>query len=386
MSNPTLQRTAFETSRLLEFFDEKELQMQIGHNRDLWPLALVKELIDNGLDACDGAGISPVLAVKLEDDAVWVGDNGPGLPAGILRRSLDYSVRVSDKRHYVAPTRGQLGNALKTVWAAPFAINGEHGQVEVWARDIHYTIDVSLDRIAQVPHLELSEEPSDVKNGTIVKMHWPEIASYLYPQDEAYFYKTNLSELAVGYALCNPHMSLSVGEFKWTATDRSWRKWTSSEPTPPHWYTTEDLRNLAAAYIAAGAKKSVREFVSEFRGLSGTAKQKRVVDAAGLSGLTLEDLVVNGDLDFLRLSRLLAQMQAESRPVKAEILGVIGEKHFDRWMQANGASADSVVYRKRNRRGCIGKMASPSMPRRNTPNVLRPCSNRCKRRQLPLSR
>src|SRR5687768_18561084 len=111
----TLQRTAFETSRLLEFFDQKELQMQIGHNRDLWPLALVKELIDNGLDACEGAGIAPVLCVNVDFNAVAVSDNGPGLPASVLRRSLDYSIRVSDKRHYVAPTRGQLGNALKTI-------------------------------------------------------------------------------------------------------------------------------------------------------------------------------------------------------------------------------------------------------------------------------
>ena len=34
-----LKRTTFETSRLLEFFTEKELQMQIGHPRERWPHA-----------------------------------------------------------------------------------------------------------------------------------------------------------------------------------------------------------------------------------------------------------------------------------------------------------------------------------------------------------
>lgn len=44
---PTLDRTTFQMSRVLEFFSEKELQMQIGFPRQLWPIALLKELIDN---------------------------------------------------------------------------------------------------------------------------------------------------------------------------------------------------------------------------------------------------------------------------------------------------------------------------------------------------
>jgi hypothetical protein len=49
-----LTRTTFETSRLLEFFTDRELSMQIGASRSTWPLALVKELLDNALDACAG--------------------------------------------------------------------------------------------------------------------------------------------------------------------------------------------------------------------------------------------------------------------------------------------------------------------------------------------
>jgi len=36
----------------LEFFTEKELQLQIGQPKQCWPIALLKELIDNALDAC----------------------------------------------------------------------------------------------------------------------------------------------------------------------------------------------------------------------------------------------------------------------------------------------------------------------------------------------
>ncbi len=77
---------------------EKELQMQIGVGREDWPLALTKELIDNALDACEAAGVAPDITVSATGSAVAVQDNGPGLPAQTLERSLDYLVRVSDNR------------------------------------------------------------------------------------------------------------------------------------------------------------------------------------------------------------------------------------------------------------------------------------------------
>ena len=122
----TLERTTFETSRLLEFFSEKELTMQIGRGRRQWPLALLKELIDNALDACEIAGPPPSIAVRLDPDALTVADNGPGLPAA--RWSARSTTGAgSDKAHYVSPTRGQLGNALKCLWAAPYVVHGDAG-------------------------------------------------------------------------------------------------------------------------------------------------------------------------------------------------------------------------------------------------------------------
>jgi hypothetical protein len=68
-----LRRETFTTSRLLEFFSEKELQMQIGFSRDGWAIALLKELIDNALDACEQAGV----ALNLESEQVEYGDTDP---------------------------------------------------------------------------------------------------------------------------------------------------------------------------------------------------------------------------------------------------------------------------------------------------------------------
>jgi len=85
-NSATLERTTFATSRLLEFFTEKELSMQIGHESDWWPLALLKELVDNALDACEMAGESPVIEVDLTEDTLSIRDNGPGIPAATVER------------------------------------------------------------------------------------------------------------------------------------------------------------------------------------------------------------------------------------------------------------------------------------------------------------
>jgi DNA topoisomerase VI subunit B len=111
----TLQRTTFTTSRTLEFFTERELTMQLGVPPDRWGLAILKELIDNALDATEQTDQPPVITVTEDAEAhtLTVQDNGAGLPVATLEKSVDYTVRVSDKAYYVSPSRGQLGNALK---------------------------------------------------------------------------------------------------------------------------------------------------------------------------------------------------------------------------------------------------------------------------------
>lgn len=197
----TLERTLFATNRAMEFFTEKELQMQIGHDRELWAIALVKELIDNALDACETAGRAPEIVIATDAQAVSVLDNGPGLPLNALDRSLDYLVRVSDKNHYISPTRSQLGNALKCVWAAPFVYTGQRGRVDVITGGDVHQIDVELDRIAQQPALLRTVYPDGVvKNGTLVRMHWPDAASHLEYAKTRGFYNGRVPVLGAGHA------------------------------------------------------------------------------------------------------------------------------------------------------------------------------------------
>ena len=60
---PRLARVAFKTSRLLDFVGRRELTAQIGHGVEQWPLVVLKELVDNALDAAEEAGRSPKITI-----------------------------------------------------------------------------------------------------------------------------------------------------------------------------------------------------------------------------------------------------------------------------------------------------------------------------------
>jgi hypothetical protein len=164
----------------------------------------------------------------------------------------------------------------------------------------------------------------------------------------------NVGGLLAAYAVFNPHAGLTLedarGPRAYRCTDPTWRKWLPSAPTSPHWYTVEKLHDLIAAYLTKEREtrrtRTVREFVSEFAGLSGTAKQKAVCEAAGLARAQLADLVSGENVDLVKVGRLLTAMQAESRPIKPDTLGRIGEEHLTHRLAASGCCRpESIRYK-----------------------------------------
>jgi len=378
-----LERTTFEINRELEFFTEKELEMQIGHSKDWWPVALLKELIDNSLDACEVGNISPEIIVRIDDNYFSVQDNGPGISKETIEKSLNYLKRVSDKAYYVSPTRGQVGNALKCVWAAPFVLDGENGKIEVWSRGLHHIVNIGIDRIAQKPSIDYQYEEDSFKNGTLFKIYLDnDTTNYLnslitqykieeFDDEQCEYCDVQImtaKTLIESYSVFNPHAAFKLyfneeyddekiihREIIYRPTNPKWKKWRPDNPTPPHWYTVETLRELVAAYINNDEKnnghaKTVREFVSEFKGISGTAKQKRALDMFGVFFPTisyLHDLIneEKNDIDLNILKELLAVMKTVSTGPKPSMLGVIGKEHLSQWMvKYANVSEESIKY------------------------------------------
>ena len=346
-----LQRATFRTSRLLDFFSRKELVAQTGHQVSDWPLVIAKELIDNALDACEEAGIPPEITVVVDNVGIEVRDNGPGMPADTIKSVLDYTVRVSSREAYVSPTRGAQGNALKTIIGMPFALDPEIGRVVgITAKGTLHSIECNVDHIRQEPVLAHEIEAVEEKNGTIVQVHWPDSASSnLIGAEERFL------QIVDDFTWLNPHLSMEIdwfGERRVVrATNPAWQKWKPSDPTSAHWYKSEHLERLIAAYIThdqgIGRMRTVRELVAEFRGLSATAKQKAVLDATGLSREPITAFIgSSGSLDPAKVHSLLTAMQAHSRPVKPRDLGIIGEEHFRQRFEAAGCDMETFDYGK----------------------------------------
>jgi DNA topoisomerase VI subunit B len=347
---PRLNRQVFRTSRLLEFCSQKELVLQTGHPVEQWPLVILKELLDNALDACEEAGVAPDIEIEVRDGSITITDNGPGILSSTVKSLLDFSVRVSSREAYVSPTRGAQGNALKTLVAMPFALDGTLGETLIAARGVRYRIKFAVDGIRQEPRVDYCDEPSDVKVGTSITVRWPEkTCSQL---DQA---KSRFLQIAADYAWLNPHLTIRLDwegdKIFLEATNPNWSKWLPSDPTSAHWYDPERLERLAAAYVARdqdtgrSPARTVREFISEIRGLSGSAKQKRVLEATGMVRTALTDIFEDGRPDREAINKLLCAMQAATRPVRPQQLGIIGKDHIAKRLEIAGVNPETFNYR-----------------------------------------
>jgi DNA topoisomerase VI subunit B len=348
---PVLERTTFRTSRLAEFCSTRELVVQTGHPIAEWPLVTLKELTDNAIDICEEKDIAPEIAISVstEEDTIAVADNGPGIPPQTVVDVLDYSVRVSSREAYVSPTRGAQGNALKTLLAMGFALDSEEpAETIIEAGGTAHRIVFRVDQVRQEPRIDHQTAPSNVKTGTSVRLRWPQSAS-----SYIHYARSRFLQIADDFAWLNPHLTMTVewnGErcVERRATKPDWKKWRASEPTSAHWYDLARFERYMGAHIARdqdlGRERTVREFISEFRGLSGSAKQKAVLDEVGAARSSLAGYFGNGEANHAANARLLAACQKHTRPVKPVDIGLIGKDHLEAIFLAEGVAPKSFNY------------------------------------------
>src|SRR5215212_5665435 len=204
-----LQRTTFKHSRAAQYVDARQLQAMTGQPKRKFAAVVVKELMDNALDACETAGVPPevglVVASTTETDSfdkITVTDNGPGIPPETVRGTLDFHVLVSDKAAYRSPTRGAQGNALKTVFGIPPAL-GSLEPVVVEARGLRHEVRLWTDPAGEL-RVQCDEAPGSRDVGTRVALSIPDAI----PErgfDPEYW--------ARAAALFNPHAAVKIRGF-----------------------------------------------------------------------------------------------------------------------------------------------------------------------------
>jgi DNA topoisomerase VI subunit B len=343
---PKLTRVAFAVSRLMEFCSRKELVNQTGHSTSEWPLVIAKELFDNALDACEEAEVGPEITVIVESDKIIVQDNAGGIDPATIASILDYTIRVSSREAYVSPTRGAQGNALKTLLAMSYVLQGGSddaaGVTIIEARGVAHRIEFRADHVNHEPKIIRSTARSPIRSGTRFTIHWPR-------PDMLTWQQQRFTDLIEAYTWFNPHLSVrgswSGHEFiNAAATNPDWKKWRPRDPTSPHWYDAARLQRYLAAHVAhdrdLGQSRTVREFISEFRGLSSSAQQRQILNEVGCSHQSLATFFGTDRVNHTGIAKLLAAMQQRSRPVTPQQLGIIGADHLKtRFIAAGGAAA-----------------------------------------------
>ena len=222
-AEPKLTRVAFKVSRLMEFCTLKELVNQTGHSVYDWALVVLKELMDNALDACEEVEVAPVISIDVKGGSITIQDNAGGIDTATIKSILDYTIRVSSREAYCSPTRGAQGNALKTILAMAFVLQREvinednpeadaAGVTIIETRGLKHRIEFSVDHINNQPKIAHDISPSSITVGTKVTVEWPPLWEWSH---------TAFKSLARSYAWVNRI---------WLCGERSMAKSSSMSP------------------------------------------------------------------------------------------------------------------------------------------------------------
>ncbi len=342
-------RTMFETPMVEEFFTQKGLTAQAGQGRDNFGSVVIKELVDNAIDAAEYAGVSPVIEINVKSGLglhiISVTDNGNGISGDTIDRILNFQTRTSDKAAYRTPSRGAQGNSLKTLIGMPCAL-GIDAPVTIESLGIKHSIKARLDPAGKL-RIDHQKADSCILSGTVVSVPIP--------------YSVNVDPVkwARGFSLFNPHASFSVkieeieyqnnhaqsetifDETYQNTADKKWNKFSTRDTASAYWYDLSAFKRLVYCYISdAQTDILLRDFVMQFRGISSTGKAKTICSYFNQRRLSEFDAKEED------IARLLDTLKESSQPPKELILGVIGVDHFrNRFNELYGVK--KFYYKKR---------------------------------------
>ncbi len=317
-----------------DYFTEKELTSLIGCSSDKWHVTILKEMIDNSLDAAETVTQAPVIDIKIEyDGTLTVTDNGPGLPEQVVNGSLDFESFISDKNGKVAPTRGQLGNALKCLFAVPLVADGM-AHAEINSQALLHDIKITFDQLTGNPIITRETKEVEVYSGCFFKIH-EFFKSRLEKTENGkkwVEYTGNDIEKAVEiFSLINPHaefhLDLAGSERTFWGTQYI-NKWTADKPLIPHWHSKQQVKNLLQLTFNNLGNIPINKFLSQFNGFKQSSKQKAVCDGINRSSSLGIEAILNDDGV---LSVMLHTMKDLSRPIKPGVLGGLVFEHVRKY-------------------------------------------------------
>lgn len=235
-----------------EYFSEKGLTSLTGLPREMWSLVILKELIDNSLDAIEGLK-DKCISITYAEKTFFIHDTYGGIPENVIESIHDFSKYISNKRHYIVVSRGYQGNALKTVIGICHLMNAKLEFITN-GKKISYKIDESKLAIGivrfkrEVELLSGGQDKPGIKITGIAFSH------------------LKIHEMIKAYHLCNPEVSFVCNKSEYNNISVKSGKESSKKRDSNfiHWYDLKSFNKLLQAVAHKDPRRTTKVFCSLF--------------------------------------------------------------------------------------------------------------------------
>jgi hypothetical protein len=341
---------AFSTNREFDFVGLEGLQRMTGRPAHEWDFYILKELIDNALDADEGEWRKqidrhPRLKVRVEYAAeqlfVEVG-NRSIFPVGLIPDIFATKQYTSRKAFIKSMTRGALGNALKTLLGIPYSLRKrvadtwitQQKPLAIICNGIEYLPTYQIDPIAQTIEFACRRETFGRQTeGTIVR-----VALDYFEQEKPRTF-AEIERLAQQYHLANPNVEfewdVEIGDSKRSIAYAANPQWSSKFRgiAPIRWYSLTAFEDLLGALYREEDRQqtdgelSIESIGSYFAGFDPNAEGRaaaidNLISEFGRSSIPIAAFEGKG------ARKLYLSMCDLSLPFDSLQLGRIGKEHI----------------------------------------------------------
>ena len=300
------------------YFTLEGLERLTGVTPRNYDALIVKELIDNSLDACDEVGIIPRINVEINTEGNLISysiqDNAHGIPEKNLAKIIDPSAISSSRYLYKYPTRGALGHFWKCLLGMSYAFYSAN-KLELSGSPITITTQGKFYQLRVVNingSYKVEPQVTDVEaiQGTKVTITLP-------IHDPDWLRVDGIARVIRDFTYVNPNAELSLEYRGNPVLHYPNKKNTKGLPfirESIHWFSADEFRERAESEAHQCPPPQIANFVNSFRGLS---------DAPSLTDQpTIEALTK----DPRHIEALYKNMRDQSKPPSPSLLASIGEQ------------------------------------------------------------
>jgi len=262
---------------LVEYFTPKELEKKMGVPQGYWPSVILKELVDNALDAIEASIIKQV-TIEYSKNGLCIFDSGEGLNLDNIKSIYNFDVFASNRRHKITPSRGKQGIGLKAVIGICFI----EGYDILWHMNDGKIRKATIDPLSinrdQI-NMQLIEQGESIRHGVEI---------------DGVSIRTGIIQTAVSkYAQCNPDVSFTISidgnETVYPARSSAVNK---ISETSLSFYNFSDFSGLIGTENPSRTYKSVLKEYFGTRVMNASRIKAKIAD--------LDDSTMRRDFEMLR--------------------------------------------------------------------------------------